>query len=90
MQVANRKLEIASVHLSAVNCELFSQQTQNNNNNNTRLTALCLGLPRWVGTTKVKPIWILLKQETASGSGISCAICKCAPHPRQIQTHKTH
>jgi len=28
MQVANRKLEIASVHLSAVNCELFSQQTQ--------------------------------------------------------------
>ena len=32
-------------------------------------------LPRWAGTRKVKPIWILLKQETVSGSGISWAIC---------------
>jgi len=37
----------------------------------TRLMALCPGLPRWAGTRKVKPIWILLKQETVSGSGIS-------------------
>ena len=37
----------------------------------TRLTALCPGLPGWAGTRKVKPIWILLKQETVSGSGIS-------------------
>jgi len=29
----------------------------------TRLTALCPGLPRWASTRKVKPIWILLKQE---------------------------
>ena len=29
-------------------------------------------------TRKVKPIWILLKQETVSGSGISWAICKSA------------
>ena len=42
----------------------------------TRLTALCPGLPRWAGTRKVKPIWILLKQETVSGCGISWAICK--------------
>ena len=34
------------------------------------------GLPRWAGTRKVKPIWILLKQETVSGSGMSWAICK--------------
>ena len=40
----------------------------------TRLTALCPGLPGWAGTRKVKPIWILLKQETVSGSGISWAI----------------
>jgi len=33
---------------------------------------------------KVKPIWTLLKQETASGSGISWAICKSAPRSRQI------
>jgi len=28
------------------------------------LMALCPGLPGWAGTRKVKPIWILLKQET--------------------------
>jgi len=44
----------------------------------TRLTALSPGLPRWASTRKVKPIWILLKQETVSGSGISWAICKSA------------
>ena len=36
----------------------------------TRLTALFPGLPGWAGTRKVKPIWILLEQETVSGSGI--------------------
>ena len=29
----------------------------------TRLTALFPGLPECAGTRKVKPIWILLKQE---------------------------
>jgi len=52
--------------------------------NNTRLTALCPRLPSWAGTRKVKPIWILLKQETVGGSGISWTICKSAPRPRQI------
>jgi len=33
---------------------------------------------------KVKPIWILLKQETVSGSGISWAICKSASRSRHI------
>ena len=33
---------------------------------------------------KVKPIWILVKQETVSGSGICWAICKSAPRSRQI------
>ena len=51
-----------------------------------RLTALFPGLPGWAGTRKVKPIWILLKQETASGSGISWAICKSAHRSRQITT----
>jgi len=39
---------------------------------------------------KVKPIWILLKQETASGSGISLAICKSAPRSRQTTTPAPH
>ena len=44
----------------------------------TRLKALCPGLPGRAGTRKVKPIWILLKQETVSGSGISWAMQVCA------------
>ena len=56
----------------------------------TRLTALCPGLSRWAGTRKVKPIWILLKQETVSGSGISWAICKSAQRSRQITTPAPH
>ena len=54
------------------------------------LTALCPGLPRWVGTRKVKPIWILLKQETVSGSGISWAICKSETRSRQTTTPAPH
>jgi len=48
------------------------------------------------GTTRVsryqkgKPIWMLLKQETVSSSGISWAICKSAPRCRQITTPTPH
>ena len=56
----------------------------------TCLTSLCPGLPRWAGTRKVKPIWILLEQETVSSSGISWAICKSAPRSRQITTPALH
>jgi len=37
-----------------------------------------------------EPIWILLKQETVSGSGISWAMCKSAPRPRQITMPASH
>jgi len=56
----------------------------------TRLTALCPELPGSAGTRKVKPIWILLKQETVGGSGITWAICKSAPRSRQITTPAPH
>ena len=56
----------------------------------TRLTALFPGLPGWACTRKVKPIWILLKQERVSGSDISWAICKSAPRFRQITTPAPH
>ena len=59
-------------------------------NNNTRLMALCPGLPGWASNRKVKPIWILLKQETVSGSGISWATCKSTPRPRQIRMPASH
>jgi len=51
------------------------------------------------GTTRVsryqkgrglKQIWILLKQETVSGSVISWVICKFAPGSRQITTPAPH
>ena len=56
----------------------------------TRLMALFPGLPRWASTRKVKPIWILLKQETVSGSGISWTICKSAPCSKQITMPAPH
>ena len=56
----------------------------------TSLTALFPGLPVWAGTREVKPIWILLKQETVSGSGISWAICKSAPRSRQTTMPAHH
>ena len=37
-----------------------------------------------------EPIWILLKQETVSGSGISWVICKSAPRSRQITMPASH
>jgi len=55
-----------------------------------RLMALCPVLPGWDDTRKVKPIWILLKQETVSGSGISWDTCKSVPHSRQITTSAPH
>jgi len=48
------------------------------------------------GTTRVswyqkgKTIWILLKQKTVSGSGISWALCKSATRSRQITTPAPH
>ena len=56
----------------------------------TRLTAFFPGLPGWAGTRKVKPIWISLKQEIVSGSGISWAICKSTPRSRQITMPAPH
>jgi len=72
----------------SVTCLLYCLATlcseSGSTHTHTRLTALFLGLPKWAGTRKTKPVWILLKQETVSGSGISWAICKSALCSRQI------
>ena len=54
------------------------------------LTASFPRQPGWAGSRKVKPIWMLLEQETVSGSGISWAICKSAPSSRQITMPVPH
>jgi len=46
----------------------------------TRVMALFPGLPGWASTRKVKPIWILLKQETVSGSGIIYTLLQTDNH----------
>ena len=66
------------------------RHTHTHTHTHTRLTALFPGLPRWAGTRKVKPIWILLKLVTVSGTGISWAICKSAPCSRQTPTPAPH
>ena len=77
--VCEDKLVIWSVDISfchiftSVHCTDLQQLCTDQlfcNNNNTRLTALCPSLPWWVGARKAKSVWILLKQETMSGSGI--------------------
>ena len=69
-------------------------ESQNHTHTHTHthihLTALFPGLPGSAGTRKVKPIWILLKQETVSGSGISWDICKSATCCRQITMPAPH
>ena len=76
--------------LSAGNAFCLLQEGRIRWHTHTRLTALCPGLPGWAGTKKVNPIWILLKEETVSGSGISWAICKSALSSRQITMPAPH
>ena len=64
--------------------------THTHTHTHTRLMALCPTLPEWAGTRKLKLIWILLKQETVSGSGICWVICKSAPCSRPITTPAPH
>ena len=78
----------SAIYLADPITKSFSGQAHTHTH--TRLTALCPELPGWASTRKVKPSWILLKQEVLSGSGISRAVCKSAPRSRQITTPATH
>jgi len=83
----NQRIRIREKTLEFSSTVLSTQSLHLNTQTHTRLTALCPGLP---GTRKVKPIWILLKQEIVSGSGISWAICKSSPCSRQITMPAPH
>ena len=77
LQAAQLPLAIVTVNMphwmeERLRTDLFLP-THTNTHTHTRLTAPFPGLPGWAGIRKVEPIWILLKQETVSGSGISWA-----------------
>ena len=86
--IREKTSEFSSAVLSALSpyCTWLITHTSTH----SRLTAIFPELPRWAGTRKVKPIWILLEQETVSGNGISWAVCKSAPRSRQITTPALH
>jgi len=79
-------------YLSETDSESCKTQTlaHTHTHKHTRLTSFFPGLHGSAGTRKVKPIWILLKQEAVSGSGITWTICKSAPRSRQITTPTPH
>ena len=92
----NRQLLRAPLQVNYKYCQYCNAQLQLylhanwHTHTHIHLTAIFPGLPRWAGTRKAEPIWILLKQETVSGSGISWARCKSAPSSRQITTPASH
>jgi len=82
---------------SACSVPTFNTQRLQNNHTHTHTHARARafngplsGTTQVSGYQKGKPIWILLKQETVSGSGISWDICKSAPCPRQTTTPAPH
>ena len=80
-----------SKHLNCLQSSSSLAKCSNNSQYTWHLfNGLCPGLPGWASTRKVRPIWISLKQETVSGSGISWAIRKSALHSRQIATPAPH
>jgi len=90
MRYSTNETNTTVLHCPTILCPLHRRTCKSAppvTNTRTRLMALCRWLPGWAGTRKVKPIWILLKQETVSGSGISWAICKSAHHSRQTHNH---
>jgi len=92
--VERAKAIIGNIHrMGIVNCVVSTydgRQLPKVKHTHTRLTTLFPGLPGSAGTRKVRPIWILLNQETVSGSGISWAICKSASRSRQITMPVPH
>jgi len=86
----SQRYRISWVSMQQITGSAMRVFSRRHTHTHTRLTAHCPRLPGWAGTRKVKPIWILLKQETVSGSGVSWAICQSASRSRQITTPVPH
>jgi len=85
-----RSTEGTVLKVKSYNYLIVQQRLAATTHTHTRLTALCPGLPRCAATRKVKSIWIFLKQEIVSGSGISWALCKSAARSRQLTMPSPH
>ena len=88
--VDSRPADCSSLQNSGRRSSILASHAWSMEHTHSRLTAFCPGLPGWAGTRKVKPIWIFLKQEIVSSSGISWAICKSALRSRQTTTPAPH
>jgi len=77
-------------HQATTHTTTRHKQARTRTHTHTHLSAFCTGLSGSADTRKVKPIWILLKQETVSGISISWAICKSASRSRQITLPAPH
>ena len=89
-EIPDRRYMPSTTPYVSISCEQNFKTTGTAHRQLHPFNGLFQGLPRWAATRKVKPISILLKQETVSGNGISWAICKSAPHTRQITTPAPH
>ena len=77
-KISKKNKKVAGAFIEPLSLrEAAKNKQQKNTHAHTRLSALFLGLLGWAGTRKAKPIWISLKQETVSGSGISWAMQVC-------------
>jgi len=77
---------IKGIYFTFVLVVCFPQSTSHTHPFNGPLS----GTTRVSRYQKAKTNWILLKQETLSGSGISWAMCMSAPRSRQITTPAPH
>ena len=74
MQYAGENLDDKTISVDLVSqCIEKLNKGKAHTHTHTHLTALFPGQPGWAGTRKVQPIWISLKQDTVSGSGIKWA-----------------
>jgi len=74
-----------AIQLAKILCHRFySGKSLGRNNINICLMAILSGATQVSQCQKGKPVLILLKQKTVSGSGIIWAVCTFAPRSRQI------
>jgi len=88
--IKNVKIIIVWLNLCVLSSSLHNTVYNSSNTHTHTFNGPLSGTTQVSQYQKGKPIWILLKQERVSGSGISWAVCKSAPCSRQITTSAPH